>query len=771
MGYTDTKSISCERKISVFFLLFVSSFLLASCFFLLAPSHAHAMTLGNSGPVAGTSLTQGLIGWWTFDGRDMLNGVVQDRGTAANKGNLENIASSTFYIPGKLGQAFRFNGANQDVNMGNSADQILTSNWSISAWVKTTMNPAVSAIFVSKRDSSATTNAGYQMFIANGGTLAWAIGDGSAGGRVKVISTGPTINDNKWHLVSVTYNRSGSGIGYVDGVPATAGSGSITSQANSISTAYNLYIGRESAATPLYFNGSIDDVRIYNRVLAPTELKQLYLAGQATLEPTSGQGSGCKLGSLSCGLVSYWSFNNQDMNWTSATAGTVKDMSGNGNTGTLTNMNRSSSPIPGALGQALKFNGSSSYVSGANIVNVTKATVSAWVKISSYPAAKGFIAGFMGGLGGTNYDKDLYIDTSGKLFFYVWDGAAKTTSAPANGIPLNQWVHVVGTADGSNARTYVNGVQVGSAAAGNTFAAYLAADIFAQGAPAGPSTGGGYMQSQIDDVRIYNRALSGSEVEQLYMAGQVSLEPTSGQGNGCALGSLSCGLVGYWTFNNQDMNWTSATAGTVKDMSGNGNTGTLTNMNRTTSPVAGKLGQALKFNGTSSHINTSSTAFAFDFTNPFSISLWYQTQKVTGVANSFLGNFNGASRGYGFGPKGMGLCSSNDKMGFLFWTANNTGITVCTPANTIVAGTAWHHAVMTYNGNSHASGVHIYVDGVDQALSTVFDNASGSAVSNGILELGDDQTNDPFSGSMDDFRVYNRALSAAEVRQLYMGGL
>ncbi len=50
------------------------------------------------------------------------------------------------------------------------------------------------------------------------------------------------------------------------------------------------------------------------------------------------------------------------------------------------------------------------------------------------------------------------------------------------------------------------------------------------------------------------------------------------------------GLVGYWPFDGKDINWT---ANTTADVSGKGNTGTLVGMSTTTSPVMGKMGQAL----------------------------------------------------------------------------------------------------------------------------------------------------------------------------------
>src|SRR3989338_7510865 len=74
---------------------------------------------------------------------------------------------------------------------------------------------------------------------------------------------------------------------------------------------------------------------------------------------------------------------------------------------------------------------------------------------------------------------------------------------------------------------------------------------------------------------------------------------TSVKINTSQAGKLTSGLVGHWTFDGQDTNWTSATAGTTADKSPAGtNTGTLTNMSQSTSPTIGKVGQGMYFNGT-----------------------------------------------------------------------------------------------------------------------------------------------------------------------------
>ena len=88
---------------------------------------------------------------------------------------------------------------------------------------------------------------------------------------------------------------------------------------------------------------------------------------------------------------------------------------------------------------------------------------------------------------------------------------------------------------------------------------------------------------------------------------------------------------------------------------------------------------------------------------------------------------------------------------------------------TNVADNKWHFVGFTFTGNSLASGITIYVDGVSDGTQTGTNNmASGSMLNNFNFTIG---ARDPgavfYPGLIDDVRVYNRALIAGEVKQLY----
>jgi hypothetical protein len=160
---------------------------------------------------------------------------------------------------------------------------------------------------------------------------------------------------------------------------------------------------------------------------------------------------------------------------------------------------------PGKVGQAFALNGTS-YVQVPNAASLqitTALTIEAWI----YPTA----------LGGRVVDKitagtaDGYLlDTVGsKLRLII---GAVSVSSVAN-LPTNAWVHVAGTWDGANARVYVDGVLAATSAVSTLPSNNLALRIGAD------STGANRFAGTIDEVGVYNRALSTAELAAIVLAG------------------------------------------------------------------------------------------------------------------------------------------------------------------------------------------------------------------------------------------------------------
>jgi len=210
-----------------------------------------------------------------------------------------------------------------------------------------------------------------------------------------------------------------------------------------------------------------------------------------------------------------------DFDGPDTTATTATDVSGTGNTGTLTN-----GPVPGIgkVGQALNFDGSNDFVDLANpaSLNITSAlTISAWVYVRG--ATNQIDDIFTRDNSSTNRGYRLVFDSNDSIEFYVAQDASTKIQATVTGrTPYqNRWVHVVGVYQPSTfVRLYLDGTQ----AAENTMSIPAAIRSSTVGPEIGRrGNGDGEFNGLIDEVRVYNRALSAEEVKRLYNMGKTTI--------------------------------------------------------------------------------------------------------------------------------------------------------------------------------------------------------------------------------------------------------
>lgn len=213
--------------------------------------------------------------------------------------------------------------------------------------------------------------------------------------------------------------------------------------------------------------------------------------------------------SITNGLMGYYPFN-----------GNADDASGNGRHGTIQGA-VSTQDRRGISGKAMSFNGSGQFVSlpAASILNgAAKASISLWLRDSS-TLQTGAILGTWNESNGGIYLND-YVGSSFAIALLP-NGQISRASATMVG----DWHHVVVTFDGTQTgnaqrlKCYVDGSGVALSIP------YSLPDSLGGGAPAiligarhVTGTPGDFFSGQIDDVRIYNRALSPTDVAQLYAA-------------------------------------------------------------------------------------------------------------------------------------------------------------------------------------------------------------------------------------------------------------
>ena len=240
-----------------------------------------------------------------------------------------------------------------------------------------------------------------------------------------------------------------------------------------------------------------------------------YLAGNSSTMVISNKSS------VSEGLIGYWRFEESSGN--SAT-----DSSGKGNTGTLgSGFNFTGNSVTGKVGQALKFNGTSHYVSCASstVLNVSQLTIAAWVRpttlVDDSGSMRTILSRFDSAGSGSAEPYGLRVGNITKLPLFQWDNSGfRVVSAPvstANQVLESEWTHLAFTVNASlDATFYRNGVASGNsilpaALASGTRKLYIGG--FYDGSL-------GSWSGDLDEVRLYNRALSAAEVKALADFGQ-----------------------------------------------------------------------------------------------------------------------------------------------------------------------------------------------------------------------------------------------------------
>lgn len=205
--------------------------------------------------------------------------------------------------------------------------------------------------------------------------------------------------------------------------------------------------------------------------------------------------------------------------------------------------------------------------------------------------------------------------------------------------------------------------------------------------------------------------------------------------------------------------------GKAYDLSGYGNHGTLTNMaNPSTATSGWAAGGGCIYDGENDYLGMGNV-LDFERTSSFSIGLWFKG------AGSNTGDFLVSKqtttayeyRGY------IIYVDDFDRICFMLRNESKTGNYIRVSTVATYTDTNRHRAVATYNGNSDASGVKIYVDGIKQTT-TIIGNALSATISNSAsfnIAGRNNAVGSNFNGLIDDVRIFNRALSADEARELY----
>jgi hypothetical protein len=494
-------------------------------------------------------------------------------------------------------------------------------------------------------------------------------------------------------------------------------------------------------------------------------------------------------GQCQTGLLGYWTFDE-------GSGSTAFDSSGNANTGTVVDVG--GNPITwvgGVFSNALYFDGQTQVtVSNSPSLNpFTGITISAWVDANDW-GSNGYAPRLLE-KGDSDNQYALFSPSSGQLEFLlagVSNGVLVAT-APSVGT----WHHVAGTYNGSSMNLYIDGQIAAQQPASGVLA--ITSDGLAIGS--NPSGTNGF-SGTLDDVRIYGSTLSAAQIAQLYNTDTIDdgipnwwrqqyfgtgsstnssscatcdadgtgqdnlfkyiagLDPTNPASvfelNVAVMAStnfnVSGGLVASYPFSGNLTN----------DASGNGHNGTAVGGVTLTNDRFGNANNALNCDGATGYIRVPTQLTTG---NPFTWSVWFRPG-FTGTNVPYCVMNQGGNPGQsGTSPS---LIVNDTYSGFPgtieYYSYGSGGIYLYSQVRAQWDTNAWYHVAVTSDGSGNRC---LYINGVCEASAT--GQPFGQSQPNFYVGADASYSNEYFLGDIDDIRIYNRALSAQEVEQLYGG--
>jgi len=671
----------------------------------------------------------------TWTDYSMVYHLAEDSGTTGAGSVIDSsghtagtpTAGIVFGESGKVGPATDFS-AGTGISLGTLGPSLLTETETISFWLKS-HNYASPA----RQNPLNHSYAGWgTMTLEPNGVIRYFFGSGGADNSpyTNQDSTPSLANSNEtWTHITMVRNQTGktytwykNGV-YDSGSTYNAAFPNITDRPFTIGDGY---------CSPI--NGLMDEFRIATVARSADWLATEY-ANQN--DPTSFITPGAE--EIRQTVLAYWSFDE-------GTGTTVKDQTRSGLNLNLTNATwKDESQC--LKGKCLYFDGSGDYLRSTDSKLTTIAagesmSYSVWFRSDDQNTA----ATYPNLLGIRKQSAPLDIFNL-RLYqgyvqaeVYEQDESGFTANLSyATSLVDNRWHHAVLTKNGSDVTLYVDGVE--RASNSKTWGIITNTEFLV----GSRSTSSGFYKGYLDEVKVFPYALSDQDMLVEY-----------NQGSAVAIGQLqqsylSEGLVGHWK-----MDETSSPS-----VNSSGNSNDLT-WNRNVSSAIGKFSSGMNFDGFGDYAEAATDVLDVG-TNSVSLATWIKASNTS--AQPFIIDSRST------------------------WGGTLAGITLSTTATTHYAtirladgaigpyefaGTTsilddeWHHVVGVIDRDQKK--VFIYVDGQLQGnhdLNSALGSLSGStAMHFGLKGTADSATN-ALNGTLDETRIYNRALKPDEVEKLY----
>jgi hypothetical protein len=441
------------------------------------------------------------------------------------------------------------------------------------------------------------------------------------------------------------------------------------------------------------------------------------------------------------GLVGWWPFN-----------GNANDESGIGNNGTANGATLTTDRY-GVANKAYSFDGVNNFIDFGDIQSLNNSNAFSVSAFFNYNFPPTFPNDWYSVVADGSY-----ADLNGWGILIKADQILMRELDGFNGLVLNynflqnNWYHVAAICESDSIKLFINGQFIGGnlnlqpTLTLNTANSFRAGNGAMTNVP--PNSHPYYLSGKIDDIGIWNRALTQQEITNLYnSSAYVPCASPAFPAN------LANGLVGYWPF-----------CGDANDESGNGNNGTV-NGATLTSDRFGNPNSAYDFDG----IGDSVTMYNLPYCINYTFSGWFKCDTLL-TPYPIIYNINTPLQNNRFQILGAGY--PQNQIGRLF-TGDDANTNVYQSSIRVDDG-VWHLGTVSYDYNVGV--MSMFIDGILNGTAPI----NGASNIQGTLKIGNGfaqfQNPPPFDskgfvGKLDDIGIWNRALSASEVQQLYNTGI
>ncbi|MDD4027401.1 MAG: LamG domain-containing protein, partial [Candidatus Shapirobacteria bacterium] len=615
----------------------------------------------------------------------------------------------------------------------------LTDTFTVSLWIKgNNFNPTTDDGILSECESSTTGKCMHLVIRAGKPYLGFYGND---------LPSNTTLETNKWYHLTYLYDGTKQKI-YINGnLDASRNATPFNGQSGII------YVGKSYNSSSYVFDGNFDEFKIYPYARTADQIKQDYNSRG------SMSGSSVNLGvqsntspNLKSSLIAHYKFDE-------GSGTTTNDSSENKNN--LTFGVGNSSPVwstNSKTNKALSFNGLTTYIennSNNDVFNlVNNLTVSAWVNPSSFSGSSKYIFGHY-------YQYGIYLTSSG-TYEAILRGNDGTYYYPTSSktLNLNEWQYLTLSFNEGEASLFINGKFINSSTIPTTTLYNISTDLITIGSYFNGSRSNNF-NGLIDEVKIYNRALTPEEIKQDYNAGSAIQFGSTSQSIGGTTTSLEYCIPGDTSFCAPpvaEWNFEENTGTTAKDTSGNNNNGTFGTGNSSPTWDLGvnNKGAGLKFDGTNDYINSGNNA-NLNITGPITLETWVKPTVGSGQ-QGLIGTYthNGAYSLYLRHTPGSDIS---------FWI-NPDG-----NARYIMTGNVnygyWNHIATTWDGNNIA----VYLNGNLISLNSGSTQAATRNFQGVYLGYVTSISSPNFlNGILDQTRIYNYARTPAQIAYDYNRG-